>query len=53
MTGHIITFPADRCRQPASVIQAAEQLAYRSASLKFSDSDGGGKLRCDHDEACM
>ena len=41
MTAHIITFPADRCRQPASVIQAAEQLAYRSASLKFSDSDGG------------
>ena len=41
MTAHIITFPADRCRRPASVIQAAEQLAYRSASLEFSDSNWG------------
>ena len=38
MTAHIITFPADRCRRPASVLQAAEQLAFRSASLEFSDS---------------
>ena len=39
MTGHIITFPADRCRRPAAVIQAAEQLAFRSAALEFSDCD--------------
>ena len=39
MTAHIITFPADRCRRPASVLQAAEQLAYRSASLEFTDPE--------------
>ena len=31
MTATIVAFPADRCRQPRTAIEAREQLAYRTA----------------------
>ena len=53
MTAHIIVFPADRCRQPASAIQAAEQLAFRNASYEFASSGWkGGSIKTMMSLAC-
>lgn len=42
MSAFIIHFPADRCRRPATAIEAAERAAYDSAAKRFAIEPGHG-----------
>ena len=35
-SANVIQFPADRCRRPATVIEAAERAAYEQAAIRFT-----------------
>ena len=42
MSASIIHFPTDRCRQPATAIEAAERAAYDRAAERFAIEPGHG-----------